>query len=183
MSPRSLLGCVVLTMAAALPAFAQPAPGGPGGPPFDPAQMRQRMMDALKDALAANDDEWKVIQPKVEKVQQLQRDAGGGGRGMFMLFGRGGPGGGPGGPPGGGGGFRPGGDPNQTPSAVQQKMEDLRNTLDNKDAKPDDIKAKLQALREARAQAKADLEKARGELRDLLTVRQESVLVMFGMLE
>lgn len=184
MPPRTLLRIVLLTMAAASPAFAQvQGPGGPGGPP-DFAQMRQRFLDRMKEMLGATDDEWKTLQPKIEKVQQLQRESSGM-RGMFMMFGPGpggpppgGPGG-PGGPPPGGPGF--GGD--QPPSPVMQKMQDLRTTLDNKDAKPEEIKAKLQALRDARAQAKADLTKAQDDLRDLLTTRQESVLVMMGILE
>ena len=53
-----------------------------GGPP-DFAQMRQQMMDRLKDAMGASDDEWKVMQPKIDNVQQLQRQTGGRGPGMF----------------------------------------------------------------------------------------------------
>lgn len=163
-----------------------------GGPP-DPAQMRQRFADRMKEALGVSDDEWKALQPRIEKVQQLRRDASGRG---FGPGGAGGPppgfGGGPGGPQGQGG---PGGPPpgafggpggpqrDQSPSPVQQKVNELRETLDNKDAKPDEIKAKLVALRDARAKARADLAKAQDELRDLLTVRQESVMVMMGMLE
>src|SRR5437588_12178669 len=123
MSGRTFRGLAILVAALASPALAQPAPGGPGGPP-DFAQMRQLMMERLKDALAANDDEWKVIQPKVEKVQQLQRDAGAG-RGMFMGFGGGGPGGPRGGGQAGGGGAAGRGRDDQPPSAVQQKIQDL----------------------------------------------------------
>jgi Spy/CpxP family protein refolding chaperone len=59
----------------------------------------------------------------------------------------------------------------------------LADTLDNKDAKPDEIKAKLTALRDARAKAREELTKARKDLTDLLTQRQEAVLVQFGILE
>ena len=188
MSPRTLFRIFVLGAAMASPAIAQVP--GPGGPP-DFADMRQRFMDRMKEMLSASDDEWKVLQPKIEKVQQLQREASGM-RGMFMMFGPG-----PGGPPGGGPGAGPGGPPPVGPggpppggpdgdrpqSPVQQKVQELRSALDNKDAKPEEIKSKLQALRDARAKAKADLSKAQDELRDLLTARQESVLVMLGMLE
>jgi Spy/CpxP family protein refolding chaperone len=181
MSKRTIFGLLILLAALASPALAQPAPGGPGGPP-DFAQMRQMMMERMKEALGASDDEWKVLQPKIEKVQQLQRDASGG-RGMGMLFrppggGQGGPGG-PGAGPGGPGGFFG----NQNPSPVQEKANDLRTTLDNKDAKPEEVKAKLQALRDARAKAKEELGKSQEDLRGLLTQRQEAVLVMMGMLE
>jgi hypothetical protein len=100
---------------------------------------------------------------------------------MGMMF-RGG-GGGAGGGAGGGGGARFGGDPNAQPSAVQQAQRDLATTLENKDAKPDEIKAKLAALRDAREKAKKDLTAAQGELKELLTQRQEAVMVMMGFLE
>jgi len=181
MSCRRWMAMLVLVMAAATPALAQRNDGG--GPP-DFAEMRQRMLDRMKEMLGASDDEWKVLLPKIEKVQQLQRDASTRG-GMFMFLGPGGSGG-PGGPPGGSGGpGGPGGGPggDQPQSPVMQKTQDLRTALENKDTSPDQLKAKLQALRDARAKAREDLTKAQGELRDVLTTRQESVLVMLGMLE
>src|SRR5258708_19275429 len=49
----------------------QPPPRGY----FDPAQFRQRMMDRYKERLeVTSDNEWKVIQDRIEKVRQLQRD-------------------------------------------------------------------------------------------------------------
>ena len=178
MTCRRWMASVIVTLAAATPALAQRNDGG--GPP-DFAEMRQRMLDRMKEMLSASDDEWKVLLPKIEKVQQLQRDASTRG-GMFMLFGPGGPGGGPGGPGGPPGGFGgPGGDQPQSP--VVEKAQDLRAALENKDTSPDQLKAKLQALRDARAKAKEDLTKAQGDLREVLTTRQESVLVMLGMLE
>jgi len=180
MPTRRLLGVLFLTMAAASPALAQVP--GQGGPP-DFAQMRQQFLDRMKEMLGASDDEWKALQPKIEKVQQLQRETSGM-RGMFMMmFGPGGPGGPPPGGPPPGAVIRGGPDGAQPPSPIQQKMQDLRAVLDNKDSTPEEIKARLQALRDARAQAKADLAKAQDDLRDLLTTRQESVLVMMGMLD
>jgi len=167
--------------------FGQTQPPG-GNPPdpnnpqqggrrnFDPAQYRQRMMDRLKTELGATDDEMTALGPKIEKVMTLQRDAGGRG---FRGRGGGGPGG-PGGP-GGTGGTPPPVDPNA--SVVQKASADLRAVLENKDAKPDEIKAKLDALRAARADAKTQLAAAQQELRGLLTQRQEAVLVESGMLE
>ncbi len=212
MSTRKLVGCSLLLMAMfTLPVLAQPAPGdgggpgggqgGPGGPP-DPAEMRQRFSDRMKEMLGATDAEWKALQPAVDKVRQLQRDAGGRGPGMGGPGGpggRGGPdGGGPGGfggpgarggPDGGGGGpqdqgDRPRGpDQDQPQSDVQQKLSDLRSALQDKDTSADQIKSKLAALRDARTKAKADLVKAQNNLRDMLTVRQEATMVMMNVLE
>jgi hypothetical protein len=50
-------------------------------------------------------------------------------------------------------------------------------------AKPEEIKAKLTALRAAKEQARQDLVKARQDLRQLMTLRQEAVLVLNGLLD
>jgi Spy/CpxP family protein refolding chaperone len=136
-------------------------PGGGGMRGFDPQQMAQRM----KEAMNANDEEWQVLQPKIEKVANAQRDLRGG------FFGR----------RGGFGGGQGGGD--QPTSAVQKAREDLRNTLQNQSASADEIAAKLKAYREARDKAQQDLQTAQKELKDVLTQRQEAVLVSFGMID
>jgi hypothetical protein len=183
------LAAMLMSASLAMPVLAQtdtattqpaaPAQGGNGNNGgrrnFDPAQMRQRMLDTLKDRLGATDDEFAAIQPKLEKVMQLQRDVNGGG--MRALFGggrrRGGENGGttPAATPGG-----------ATPSAVQAASTDLQTTLDNKDAKPDEIKAKLDAFRDAKSKAKDDLTAAQKDLESVLTQRQEAMLVMMGLL-
>lgn len=140
--------------------------GGGGGGGFDPAQARQRMMDRLKEQLGAKDDEWQVLAPKLEKVMNAQRDA----RGGWGGFGRGGRGG-----DGGGGG--------QPETAVTRARSELQATLDNTGASAEEISAKLTALREARTKAQADLQAAQKDLKEVLTQRQEAVLVMMGTLE
>jgi hypothetical protein len=165
------LAAVVLVGAIGTSAMAQQRGKG-----FDPAQMRQRMMDNIKEQLGASDDEWKVLQPKVEKVMDAQRDARSGGFGFgFGTRGRGGP---------------PGGGDNNSSrtrttsdSPVARAQQELQKTLENKDASPDDIKSKLAALRDARTQAHENLTKSQAELKDLLTQRQEATMVMMGMLE
>ncbi len=187
-----LLAAMMMSGALAMPVLAQnnpapatqPAPGDNGGRRnFDPSQFRQRMLDTLKERLGASDDEFAAIQPKLEKVMQLQRDANGGG--MRAMFGGGGQGGrrNRGGANGGAGGTppaAPAGGAEQ--SAVQKASADLQSTLDNKDAKPDEIKAKLDAFRDAKAKAKEDLTAAQKDLESVLTQRQEALLVMTGML-
>ena len=54
------------------------------------------------------------------------------------------------------------------PSAIRVAAEALQATLDNKDAKPEDVKAKLAALRDAHTKGKADLAKLQDELKSLL---------------
>jgi hypothetical protein len=147
--------------------------GGGGGRRFDPAQFRQRMMQRLQTALGASDDEFAVLEPKIDAVVQLRMDVNGGG------FGRGMGGRRPGGQDGGGGA-----PPSTQPSTpVQAAIQDLRTTLDDDSATPDQIKSKLDTLRQARAQEKTDLSKSEDDLRSLLTQRQEAQLVLFGILD
>ncbi|OHB76242.1 MAG: hypothetical protein A2Z25_05930 [Planctomycetes bacterium RBG_16_55_9] len=156
---------------------------GPGGRQFDPEQMRQMMEQRMQEALGATDQEWKVLGPRVMKVQDLSRQTGGGGRGM-MMFGRG-MRGGPGGP-GAPGGDRPGGrgmGTNRELTEVDKIQEALQTTLDNTSATPDQIKQELTKLRAAREKAKQELAKAQQDLRQVLTVRQEATLVLMGMLD
>src|SRR5258706_7084022 len=55
--------------------------GGNNGQPFDPAAMRERYLTQLKDQLGSPDEEWKLLQPKLDKVLTVQRETrGGGGR-------------------------------------------------------------------------------------------------------
>jgi hypothetical protein len=110
-----------------------------------------------------------------------------------MSFGGGGGGGrrggGPGGPsdanaePGGRGGRGPGGSArpqDDSPAAV--KARELRQAMEA-NASTDELKAKMAALRGARAKAREQLDQARAELRELLTPKQEATLLVMGVLE
>lgn len=153
---------------------------------FDPAQMRQRMMDRYKEALEVTDDsEWKVLEAAIGKVMDVQqelRSAGGG------MFGRGGRGGrnnnanadqaNQGDQNGQNGGRRRGGF-GGPPSA---EVEALQKAIDEK-ASPDDIKAKLAKVREAAKAKETKLEAARADLQKLLSARQEASAVLLGLLK
>ncbi len=141
---------------------------------FDPQQFRQRMYEQIKTQLKASDDEWSVIQPKLDKVMDAQR-AMRPGWGM-----RGNRGNRPGGPEGGAGGA-PASDRPQ--SDLEKATTELRTALDAESTSATDLAAKLAAVRAARAKAQAELTAARDELKQLLTARQEAVLVMMGSLE
>ena len=149
-----------------------PGEGGRGGRGnFDPAQFQQRMMERLKEQMKAPDDEWNVIQPKLEKVMTAQREARAGGMGGGF-GGRGGPG---------GGGGRGGNDNEQSETAKASR--ELRDTLQSDNASADQIQAKLKAFRDARAKAEDNLKSAREDLKSVLNDREEAVLVMAGMIE
>jgi hypothetical protein len=145
---------------------------------FDPEQMRARMMERYREALEVkNDDEWKVIEPRISKVSDARRDM------MSGSFGRGGFGGRRGG----------GGDNNSTNSGDDRRRrgfggepnpdgEALQRALDAK-APNDEIKAKLAKYRESLKQKQAALTAAQDELRKVLSVRQEATAVMMGLLQ
>ena len=74
------------------------------------------------------------------------------------------------------------GDENREPSAVEKAQDTLETTLENESASADTIKEQLTALRTARVKAQQELAAAQQDLRQILTVRQEAVLVLNGLL-
>lgn len=150
--------------------------GGGGGGRWDPEQMRQMMMERIRESLGATEEEWTVIGPRYETVTTLARDARGGGG--FGMFGRRGGFGGRGGRGG------PGRGADEAPqSETAQAADALRETLDNDASTPEQIKEQLTAYRAARENAREELAKAQAELREVLSLRQEARLVLMGTLE
>jgi hypothetical protein len=155
---------------------------------FDPAEMRQRMMDRVREQLdVKSDDEWKIISERVEKVMTARRDVPGG----FGGFGRG-PGGGGGGRRGGGdnananaGGGNGGGERQNRMRGIfgeeSQESKDLRAALEGK-ASPEEIKAKLEKFRALKKKKEAELASAQEKLKEVLNARQEAAAVMYGLL-
>jgi hypothetical protein len=155
------------------PADQQGGPGGPGRRNFDPAQMQQRMMDRTKEQLEITDDgEWKAIQPLVQKVMDLRRDTFAGmGRGMF-------------GRPPRGGDNAPQATPNRRGGMFGTPMpeaEALQKAIDGK-ASNAEMKAAIAKYHEARKAKLAELEKAQDDLRKVLSVRQEALATLNGLL-
>lgn len=142
---------------------------GPGSGPrggFDRAAMQERMAEMMKERMGATDEEWTVIKPRLEEVMKLSQNTGG----MRGMFGR-------------GRGNR-GDQPAETPTEpVQIAVDDLQKTLDKEAPTAAEIKAKLAALRGAREKNKQQLVIAQQKLKDVLTIKQEAMLVMMGMLE
>lgn len=158
---------------------------------FDPEQMRQRMLERVREQLGVtNDDEWKIVSERVEKVMTARRDAG-----NFGGFGRG-----PGGPGGGGrrGGNAGGGDTANAAGSgggngngggrrggffgeESQEAKDLRAAIEAK-APADEIKAKLEKYRAYKKVKEAELAKAQEKLKEVLNARQEAAAVLAGLL-
>jgi len=178
------VSAAVLVLLAAAAPFAQEAPGGRGrgrNTPQTPEEQqkrreefRQRSTQRLKEQLSVKDDaEWKVIEPRISAVQEAQRSLSGGGFGGRGM--RGNRGGGEG---------RQGGQQQEEPQTeVGKKMAALRTVLQNEKAEASEIKKALAELRESKKKAEQDLAKARTALREVLTQRQEAVLVVMGTLD
>jgi hypothetical protein len=147
--------------------------GGQGRGNFDPAQMQQRMLERYKETLeVTNADEWKAMEPLVQKVIEARMQSMAGmGRGLFGRGGRGGDNnsgdqgqrrGGFGGPP--------------SPEA-----EALQKAIDSK-ASASELKAAIAKYESARKVKQAELEQAQANLRKVLSVRQEALATLNGLL-
>lgn len=146
---------------------------------FDPEEMRQRMAERMREQFGITDDaEWKIIEGKIQRVTEARRAVGGG-----MAFGGTG---GFGGRRGGGDGDNGGGQRSRRFGGIggepSPEVEDLRKAIEAK-ASADEIKTKLVKVREARKANEAKLEAAQEDLRKVLSVRQEAVAVMMGLLK
>ncbi len=149
---------------------------------FNPDEMRARMAERMRELLdVKNDDEWKLINARLEKAQEAQRETRALNGDFRLLFSRSGDQGG--GTPGGEQGGRtrgPGGSPfGGTPNPDAEALSKAVTTK----APSDELKQKLDRFREARKAAEAKYEKAADDLRQVLTVRQEAVLVAVGLLK
>ncbi len=190
------LAAVLFLAARTLPAQDGPLPGG-----FDPQQMRQRMLQHLRDQLEVTDgSEWKLISDRIAKVMDARRAAnpGPGPMGFGPFGGPGGPppnGAGPGAPGGapptggdnqnGPGGAGPGGPPPAGFGPMNREsvpeLDALQKAIDAK-ASASELKAKMTELKAARAKKQAELEQAREDLRQVLSARQEAIAMALGLL-
>lgn len=167
-----LLALAGVTLALVLSSGNLAAQQPPGRGNFDPQQFQQRIADILRDQLAVtNDDDWHAIEPRLSKVVQARMETLL--SGMGMAFGRMG-----------GRGNAAGAGRRGLAALVQPgpEAEALQRAIDN-NAPTDQINAALAKYREAQKRKEADLAKAQEELRKVLSLRQEAVLVSLGVLD
>jgi len=182
----ALPAAIVVLGLGAQNAAAQPNGGGGnfGNGNFDPQQMmqqmQQRMVDNVREQLdITNDAEWAAIEPLISKVMQgsttsMVGNLGGMMSGLRGMFGN--RGGGQGGGQGRGfAGLGLNNQPDPTADALQNAI--------NANAPTEQIKAALARYREAQKRKADELAKNREDLRQVLTVRQEAILVSMGILD
>ena len=165
----------------------------------------QQEEQAMKQALGVNDDQWKVIKPKIDKVKACRerttvsigppfssnfvssssQQGGSGGGFQFQI---------------GGGGSGSGNNMTAPDSAFQslsnfQNQSSHRETpgericreldvlLNDMNSSPEAIRLKTLELQQARANARKQLAQAQKELREVLTLRQQARLVLMGILD
>ncbi len=140
-------------------------PGGPGGPDGGPggrpnfAQHRKHDIEDIQDDLNLADDKWKALEPKVEKLMDLHDE----------LSPHGGP---------------PRHDQDgKASNPVQAALHDLREVIDQKDARPEEIKAKVEAYEKAKANAAVEMKKAEEEIKTGLSPLEQAILIAHGVLD
>jgi hypothetical protein len=114
---------------------------------------RQRAVEDLKEQLRLSDPEWSVVKSRLQVVYDLVHPVARMGRSEAP------------------------------PTEVEQRSRDLRGVLQEDNPAVDQIKAKLTALRVAKREAAQELVKPRRELRRIMNLRQEAVLVLNGLLD
>jgi hypothetical protein len=130
-----------------------------------PAQVRIAPMQAF---LGASDTEWAVLKPKIETVQALRDEADGQNSGGNNNGNNG------------NGNNGNAAKPPLVPARVRPLDRALRTAYYSGTMSPAQLTRELESLRDARAKARAQLEKAEADLTDLLTARQEVLLVISG---
>ena len=125
----------------------------------------EAVMAAAKEQFGVTDDaEWGLISARITAVMDLRRSTGGFGGAILRMGGA-------------GGGFRG----NGGGRTANPELDALRTAVTDK--MPDaEIKARLDHYREVRKDNEAKLAKAQEDLRAVLTVRQEAIAVMYGLL-
>lgn len=157
---------------------------------------REQEEQAMKQALGVDEAQWKIIEPKIEKVKSCRERAsvniglpfssnfvsstgspqgGGIGGGFQYQFG--------------GSGNMSSGEPsfqnqfNRRQTEGEKICQEFQALLDNPNASPEAIKQKMLELQRARANARKQLAQAQKELREVLTFRQQARLCLMGLLD
>jgi Spy/CpxP family protein refolding chaperone len=134
-------------------------------------QMRQRVLEGLKEQLKCGDEEWQAVGPAIEKVQETQQELRGyGGSRMFMF--------------GGARRAREGQEARRPrPGAEESPLAPLQKLAEQDKPAAGQVKAALAKFRAERDAKREELKKRQKFLQEIVTPRQELVLVLAGILD
>ncbi len=118
------------------------------------ARKAQIALEKLKDQLRFSDKEWPVVQPRLQAVYDLVHPT-------SRMTGK------------------------NTPARIEleQRSRELRELVREDTAGSEQFKAKLAAYRAAKDRVAQELGGARQSLRHILTLRQEAILILNGLLD
>lgn len=145
-----------------------------------PGEIRERMSAALREQFQVEDDEeWRLIFERIERVSELRRATGAGGpMGAAMAFraARGAAGAGEA-----TGNAGPGGGRGAFAGMMSPETESLVTAL-QANAPETELRSRLERLRATRKANEGKLAAAQEELRSVLNLRQEAIAVVAGLL-
>jgi hypothetical protein len=168
------------------------------------AQMQKKMEEqrkwieeqktrSMQQALGVDEQQWKIIEPKLKKVQACRDEAFVGTQPPFQssFMSSSGPGGFAGGFQFQFGGSMQGNnfqsssstDPDRPLTDGEAILKELQMLIQDPQTTPDEITRGLNALRQARARGRQKWGLAQQELRKVLNLRQQAALAMMGLLE
>jgi hypothetical protein len=156
--------------------------------------IEEQQTQAMQQALGVDERQWKIIEPKLKKVQACRDEAFVGTKPSFQssFSSSTGPGGFAGGFQFQFGGSTQGNtfqsssawtDPDRPPTDGEAILQELQMLVQDPQTRPEDITRGLNALRQARARGKKKWVHAQQELRQVLDFRQQATLTMMGLLE
>ena len=139
----------------------------------DPSQIittiQQTVSQSFREQMGVtNDDEWAVIQERIAAVTKAKTAVSSDGGGLIGMFG---------GYGGGGGGGR-----GRLANALSPEAQALQQALDA-DAPVGEVKPLFARLQAVHKEKLAKLAQAQADLRALLTVRQEAIVILAGMMD
>lgn len=142
---------------------------------FDRGQFMERFLERMRENLGASVEEWSVLKPMIVTITEKQSAMRRTGRGGFGAFG--------GGRGGDNDGDRRGRDRrgSRGDGDSGSNTNSLREAVESGDANK--IKKELASYRAVQKKRAAELKKAREELRQVVTLKQEATLVLWGLLD
>jgi hypothetical protein len=135
------------------------------------ARFQQRRMQSIKQSFGCNADEFKILEPRIERILLIQFQQIGGYSPLVSRRGVRGPG---------------AGAPLNTllpPSELTKARVALQEAVDDKAQPPSVVFQRIKEWRAARDASHEELARAQADLREFLTIRQESQAVLMGLLD